>query len=156
MINGELPFKTWFRCTVCNDVHYGMVAPEICPTCRNINSFVQVPEIEAEVTGGIVSDHEMIREVSFRTAKDELRELFTEFSEGKEYELNTDEAFLDLVLDGILRNEKDTGLKYCPCRLRNNDILRDLMYLCPCNFTVQDTYINDGRCWCGLFTKKKQ
>jgi len=22
MINGELPFKTWFRCTVCNDVHY--------------------------------------------------------------------------------------------------------------------------------------
>ncbi len=25
--------KTYWRCSVCNDLHYGVQAPEKCPTC---------------------------------------------------------------------------------------------------------------------------
>ena len=25
--------KTYWRCTICNDLHYGADAPEKCPTC---------------------------------------------------------------------------------------------------------------------------
>ena len=25
--------KKYWRCTICNDLHYGKNAPEICPTC---------------------------------------------------------------------------------------------------------------------------
>ena len=30
-----MPNKTYWRCTVCNDLHYGVQAPEKCPTCAS-------------------------------------------------------------------------------------------------------------------------
>jgi rubrerythrin len=27
--------KKFWRCMVCGDMHYGLEAPEICPTCHN-------------------------------------------------------------------------------------------------------------------------
>jgi len=40
--------KRYFRCTVCDDVHYGENAPEICPTCETMGSYVEVTKDEAE------------------------------------------------------------------------------------------------------------
>jgi len=37
--------KRFFRCTVCGDIHYGASPPETCPTCRQVNKYV---EIDAE------------------------------------------------------------------------------------------------------------
>ena len=28
-----MPVKRYWRCTICGDLHYGVKAPEICPTC---------------------------------------------------------------------------------------------------------------------------
>ena len=30
--------KNYWRCTVCGDLHYGVSAPEICPTCKSPQS----------------------------------------------------------------------------------------------------------------------
>ena len=40
--------KRFFRCKVCNDVHFGDTPPEICPTCESMNSYVEVTKDEAE------------------------------------------------------------------------------------------------------------
>ncbi|MBI2128877.1 hypothetical protein HYU07_01425 [Candidatus Woesearchaeota archaeon] len=40
--------KQFFRCTVCNDIHYGMAGPEICPTCKNVNVYVKIEATEAK------------------------------------------------------------------------------------------------------------
>lgn len=40
--------KTW-RCTVCNDIHFGVNPPEICPTCQAKNAYVEVDKSEAGV-----------------------------------------------------------------------------------------------------------
>ena len=39
--------KKFFRCTVCNDIHFGMEGPEICPTCGKKNVYVKVDKDEA-------------------------------------------------------------------------------------------------------------
>ena len=47
-----MPDKKFWRCTVCNDIHYGMGGPEICPTCQAKNAYVEVDKEEAKnVTG---------------------------------------------------------------------------------------------------------
>ena len=145
--------KKFFRCSVCCDVHYGMAPPEICPTCSAKNAYCVIGDQEAGAVQGFLGLDE--REKKSVTA-DDLRAIFKEFSEGHEFELNPDESHLNMVLDGVLTNEKNVGLKYCPCQLRSGDFEEDLKLLCPCNFKMQETYRNEGRCWCGLFTKKRE
>jgi rubrerythrin len=40
--------KKFFRCNVCNDIHYGVFPPEICPTCRAENAYVEIDAKEAK------------------------------------------------------------------------------------------------------------
>ena len=147
--------KTWFRCTVCGDVHYGIAGPKTCPTCNRENVYIQVSLIEAKSTQKIFTDIEEIKKETPRFFKQQLRELLESYTKGKEFELNPDAIHLSLTLDGVLKNEEDTGLKYCPCQLRSDDFSSNLTLLCPCNFTIQETFINQGRCWCGLFTQRR-
>jgi rubrerythrin len=37
--------KIW-RCTVCNDIHIGMEPPKDCPTCHQIDAYVEISEKE--------------------------------------------------------------------------------------------------------------
>ena len=39
--------KKFWRCNVCNDVHYGFAGPEICPTCQAKNAYVEIEKGEA-------------------------------------------------------------------------------------------------------------
>lgn len=39
--------KKLFRCTVCNDIHYGINGPEICPTCQTKNAYIESNSDEA-------------------------------------------------------------------------------------------------------------
>lgn len=39
--------KVFYLCHVCFDVHYGVGAPEICPTCGAKNSYKQIDIKEA-------------------------------------------------------------------------------------------------------------
>ena len=84
---------------------------------------------------------------------EELRTAWAKFTENNNFILNTDEDHVSMVISGVLDNEKEYGLKLCPCRLRDGTRQRDLELICPCNFKIQDVWENEGRCWCGLFIK---
>lgn len=86
--------------------------------------------------------------------KEELRDCWDRFCENQVFVLNPDKEHVDIIIEGVLSNEKKFGLKLCPCRLRDGSRERDLDLICPCNFEIQDTWKERGDCWCGLFVKK--
>lgn len=45
---GDKMAKTFWRCNVCGDVHYGVNAPNPCPTCTSKNSYVKIDAQEAK------------------------------------------------------------------------------------------------------------
>ncbi len=148
MLKREIGMKKYWRCFVCNDVHYGFRPPELCPTCKVRNAYVEITAAEA-------------RRLGFRTeaefSKEDFRAAIAGFVAANEFEVNPDEAKVALLIDGIFANEKNHGLKYCPCRLMSKDFEEDLKIVCPCNFLVHETYQGkaDGECWCGLFVRRK-
>ena len=85
---------------------------------------------------------------------EDLKRVWKEFTEKNDFILNPDERHVDIVIDGVLKNEEKFGFKLCPCRLRDGTRERDLALICPCNFKIQETWKNKGQCWCGLFVKK--
>ncbi len=87
--------------------------------------------------------------------KQELKEAWEKFTQRNDFMLNPDNEFVDQLAQGVLENEKNHGLKLCPCRLRNSTRERDLELLCPCNFKAQEKWGKKGECWCGLFVKRK-
>ena len=45
--------KRYWRCFVCNDIHYGVAPPELCPTCKVLNAYVEISADEArKILGG--------------------------------------------------------------------------------------------------------
>ncbi len=137
--------KKFWRCYVCNDVHYGNAGPDKCPTCGVENAYC---EIDKEEAMNIEGDGEMNRK--------ELREAWEKFTESQEFMLNPDAEHVDIIIKGVTINEKKYGLKLCPCRLRDGSRERDLELICPCNFKTHDTWKEKGQCWCGLFVKREQ
>jgi ferredoxin-thioredoxin reductase catalytic subunit len=139
--------KKYWRCFVCNDIHYGVKPPEICPTCKAKNAFVEISSAESQkITGA--------KEVGFD--KEKFQEAIEKFAEKNEFQVNPDREKVDMLLDGVVHNEKNHGLKYCPCRLITKDFQEDLALVCPCNFLIHDTYREKGECWCGLFVRRKK
>jgi len=141
--------KKYWRCFVCNDIHYGVRPPEICPTCGVPHAYVEVTSEEARKVGSLTEVE--FTEADFRTA-------IERFTEGNEFQVNPDKERVDMLLAGISNNERNHGLKYCPCRLACRDFAEDLKIICPCNFLVHETYKGkeDGECWCGLFIRRKK
>lgn len=43
-----MPEKKFWRCAVCNDIHYGVAGPETCPTCLQKNAYVEIDKGEAK------------------------------------------------------------------------------------------------------------
>jgi ferredoxin-thioredoxin reductase catalytic chain len=140
--------KKYWRCFVCNDIHYGVKPPEICPTCMAKNAYVEVTSEEA-------------RKVSSTTQteinKDRFLQAIENFAEKNEFQVNPDKEKVQMLIDGVFNNEQNQGLKYCPCRLITKDFVEDLKLVCPCNFLIHETYKDkkDGECWCGLFVRRK-
>ncbi|MFC1568440.1 rubredoxin-like domain-containing protein [Candidatus Margulisiibacteriota bacterium] len=48
-----MPKKIFYRCTVCNDIHFGVLAPKVCPTCNAENAYVEVDLTEAKKVAGL-------------------------------------------------------------------------------------------------------
>lgn len=86
--------------------------------------------------------------------KEELRKAWETYTENNDFILNPDSKHVDIVVEGVLENEKKHGLKLCPCRLGDGTKEKDLELICPCNFQIQETWKEKGMCWCGLFVKK--
>lgn len=139
--------KKYFRCTICNDFHFGIKPPVVCPTCNVKNAYIISTEQEADI---------VLFEKQNRRGKNEWRleeflGILRDWVDGKDFALNSDEEHLGFTLEGILRCERQQGLKYCPCRVITEDFNNDLELICPCNFKIQKTWEEQGRCWCGLF-----
>ncbi len=140
--------KRYWRCFVCNDIHCGVAPPELCPTCKVLNAYVEISAGEAlGILGG---------EAAAPMTPEDFRAAVERFAAGNEFRVNPDRERVDLLLKGIFENEKNHGLKFCPCRLRSKDREKDLRIVCPCHFTVHATYKDraDGQCWCGLFVRR--
>ena len=141
--------KRYWRCFVCNDIHYGLRPPDICPTCGVPHAYVEVTSEEARKVGSLT-------EVEFTEA--DFRAAIERFTAGNKFRVNPDKERVDMLLAGIFNNERNHGLKYCPCRLACRDFAEDLKIVCPCNFLVHETYKGkeDGECWCGLFIRREK
>lgn len=85
---------------------------------------------------------------------EDLKRVWKKFTEKNEFVLNPDENHVNIVIKGVLENEKKFGLKLCPCQIRDGSWERDLNLLCPCNFKTQETWKTKNMCWCGLFVKR--
>jgi ferredoxin-thioredoxin reductase catalytic chain len=141
--------KRFWRCNVCNDLHYGVKPPETCPTCLQKNAYVRVAS--GEVKRMIEPDDQPMDKAGFREA-------IEAFASVNEFEVNADKKRVATLIDGVFNNEKNHGLKYCPCRLATKEFEEDLKIVCPCNFLIHETYrgVEDGECWCGLFRRRKK
>ena len=139
--------KKFFRCTVCGDVHWGVNAPEKCPTCMQLNKYVEVDADEA-------------KKLLFENAsadpmpKQEFRAAIEKYCDNNAFALNPEKVHVDRVIDGVYSNLEKKGLKYCPCRISASAAKLDSTLLCPCNFEAQGIWRTEGRCWCGLFIKR--
>jgi len=71
--------------------------------------------------------------------KEELKKLFNVYCKDQVFMLNPDKEIVNRLFYGILNNEKQFGLKYCPCRLTEEDFEKDLELVCPCNFFSHNT-----------------
>jgi len=140
--------KKYWRCHVCNDIHYGIKPPEICPTCSVKNAYVEISSAEAK----------KIQSVDSEMGKDNFRQAIEEFAEKNEFQVNPNIEKVDILIDGIFSCDENHGMKYCPCRLIAKDFEEDLKLVCPCNFLFHETYKDkeNGECWCGLFVRRKR
>jgi len=141
--------KKYWRCFICNDVHYGVKPPEICPSCLVVNAYVEISSDEARK---VMSATEVV------FIKADFARAIEKFTENNEFRVNPDKEKVGLLLEGVFNNEANHGLKYCPCRLATKDLQEDLKLVCPCNFIIHETYKGkpDGECWCGLFVRRKK
>ncbi|NYT12119.1 MAG: hypothetical protein GKC03_06140 [Methanomassiliicoccales archaeon] len=137
--------KHLWRCHVCNDIHLGIKGPEVCPTCGARNAFARSDMNEALT---IIGEGEDV------TSKEQIIDIWEEFTRGKEYTLNKDMHVVETLASGVLENQKNHGLRFCPCRITTGDLEKDLKLVCPCNFPAQKTYKEEGECWCSLFVKR--
>ncbi|MBN2246520.1 MAG: hypothetical protein JW755_11820 [Candidatus Aminicenantes bacterium] len=140
--------KLW-RCHVCNDIHYGIRPPETCPTCMVRDAYVEISSEEAKIVMGPAET--ALDRGQFRAAIEQL-------SEKREFQVNPDNEKVAQLIEGVFSNEKNHGLKYCPCRMIEKDFEKDLQLICPCNFPIHETYKDkeEGECWCGLFKKRSK
>ncbi len=140
--------KKYWRCFVCNDIHYGLAPPEICPTCKVKNAYIEISSHEAENVTFLKT--EMDKETFTRAIE--------AFAKNNDFRVNPDKGKVGMLLEGIFNNEKNHGLKYCPCRLITKERDEDLKLICPCNFLIHETFKDkeDGECWCGLFVRRKK
>ena len=80
--------------------------------------------------------------------------IWKEFTDrNKNIKLNSKKDVVERLATGVLNNENQHGLKFCPCRLKTKDREKDLKLICPCNFKMQKTWQEKGECWCSLFVK---
>jgi len=141
--------KYYFRCAVCNDIHVGASPPKVCPTCGAVRAYVRCDEREAGVMQGFLEKGE-----GKTFSQSEVLEALEDFASKQEFVLNPEKDRVALLVKGVVENEKNHGLKYCPCRMTVGNFEEDLLLVCPCNFRIQKTWREKGECWCGLFVKR--
>jgi len=143
--------KKFWRCHVCNDLHWGFAPPDLCPTCRIKKAYVEIAAREVQAILGIVLFGE-----NPDFTPNEFRQAIEAFASVNEFSVNPDPDRVAILFEGLFENERNHGLKYCPCRLVTKIFDQDIKLICPCNFPTHETYrgLEHGECWCGLFIRR--
>jgi len=87
--------------------------------------------------------------------KEQLKEISQKYADSQGFKLNEDPQMLELVLKGLLENEKKHGFRYCPCRVLEGKKEVDAKKICPC-FWHKEEIKRDGHCKCQLFFGPKE
>ena len=74
------------------------------------------------------------------------------YAKSQGFKLNPDKKIVDTIIEGLLRNEKKHGFRYCPCRVLTLNKEKDKIIICPCIYH-KDEIKRDGHCLCNLFVK---
>jgi len=85
--------------------------------------------------------------------KEELKQVSQKYADSQGFQLQPDTVKLDMILGGLLNNEKIHGFRYCPCRRVTDDEAENKRIICPCAYH-KDEIKEDGHCKCFLFLKK--
>lgn len=67
--------------------------------------------------------------------------------------LNPDKKITETVIKGLLKNKKEKGEFYCPCRIITGNKEKDKKIICPCVFHRDEIKLQ-GHCKCFLFKKR--
>ena len=66
--------------------------------------------------------------------------------------LNPDKKPVEMTIKGLLKNKKEKGEIYCPCRVVTGNKEKDKEIICPCVFHRGEIELKD-KCLCHLFVK---
>ena len=86
---------------------------------------------------------------------DEIEQIIkesTEYAKKNGLRLNPNKEIVERLAKGLLKNEKEYGARYCPCRRIIGNIEEDKDKICPCEQSHEEIKKN-GQCLCGLFLK---
>jgi ferredoxin-thioredoxin reductase catalytic chain len=87
------------------------------------------------------------------TRAEDLKAYMAPFVARLGYKFNTDEDFVQMVLEGELEVLERDGDVYCPCRVRTGDAKEDVKIICPCIPFYLADFTAMRKCWCGLFIR---
>jgi len=85
--------KRYWRCFVCNDIHYGVAPPAVCPTCKVASAYVEITAEEARKFLGGGPDTTL--------TPAEFRKAIERFAAPNEFMVNPDETKVATLLSGI-------------------------------------------------------
>ncbi len=85
--------------------------------------------------------------------EDELKKKLENYSKRCGIRLNPNEKIVNAIIKGLIKNKKEKGEYYCPCRVPSGDKEKDKEIICPCVFHRGEVELQ-GKCHCGLFVAK--
>lgn len=85
--------------------------------------------------------------------KEELVKQTQDHADKEGFEVQADPSRLNMIFEGLLRNQEKHGDIYCPCRRVSGNKEEDKKIVCPCIYH-KDEVKQDGHCKCFLFFKK--
>ncbi|MCU0846737.1 MAG: ferredoxin:thioredoxin reductase [Spirochaetes bacterium] len=82
--------------------------------------------------------------------KDDSFKFAAMVAEKQGWKLNPDAEFLDIIIEGLTKNNNRYGYFSCPCRLASGSKNSDRDIICPCAYSRPDI-LEYGHCYCGLY-----
>jgi len=95
------------------------------------------------------------KETKEQTNEKEIQKIKKEsedYAKSQGFKLNPEEKIVNFIIKGLLKNKKEKGELYCPCRRVTGDKEDDEKIICPCIYHLSEIKEN-GKCHCGLFVK---
>jgi ferredoxin-thioredoxin reductase catalytic subunit len=83
---------------------------------------------------------------------EKLYKEYEEYAKANGFQLNPNRAVVDNLINSLLKREKESGERYCPCRRITEDKEENKRIVCPCAYHKKEIE-EDGHCLCFLFVK---